>query len=83
MSKLFNVLAFAWTCVVGLIIIGAIGLNILRIPHGLPVHSYAWQVFSKITAPFNPFNIGNFIITIALFSPALLFYWLADKAKKK
>lgn len=79
MVKLLKILAFLWFYIVcGIIIIAMIG-NMGGIPKSLPFYRYLWQVLLKITEPFNPFNIFNFLATIILLMPSIVLFWLAEK----
>lgn len=81
MAKFIKILAYIWGFIVLVIIIIAIIGNIVAIQERLPLYRYLLQVFLKITEPFNPFNILNFLMTVILFSPALILFWLSERIK--
>jgi hypothetical protein len=81
-AKILRIIAYIWSIIAVLIIMLAIIGNIIAIPKGLPLSNYIWQMFSKITEPFNPFNILNFLVTILILSPAIVLFWISEKLKK-
>lgn len=71
MHRLFKILGNTWAVLVGLIILLSMALQFAK--YGL------WAGIAAIGNLLNPFNIGNFLVSIVLFSPSLLFFWLATK----
>lgn len=67
---------------IAIIIMAIIG-NIMTITKGLPFYRYTWQVFLKITDPFNPFKILNFIVNVILLLPGIIFISLSNWLGRK
>ena len=76
LAKLFNFLAIGWAVlVVLLIIISVIGMFLSE-----PSFYHGWK---RVVETFSPFNIANFIVTVALLLPAIGAFKLKEYFEKK
>jgi hypothetical protein len=49
---------------------------------GIFIENGAWDGFKKMQELYSPFNILNYVLTVAVFSPAIVCYFLFEHLKK-
>jgi hypothetical protein len=71
MHRLFKILGTSWAALVGLVILLSMAFQFAK--YGL------WAGIAAMGNLLNPFNIGNFVMTMIVLSPSFLFFWLSTK----
>lgn len=76
LQKILRILGYVWIYIFMLLVLASIGFEFYK-------SASVWAWWKTMQEWFNPFNILNYIVTIIVLSPAMIFLFLADYLEKR